>query len=61
MATFEYMRIDLNDIDYLNKMGKQGWRVVPVAFPEKYGVTTTINYWVLMEREIQNQSNFNKS
>ncbi len=59
MATFEYMRIDLRNIDYLNQMGKQGWRVVPVAVPEQ--TSTIIDYWVLMEREIQNQSNFNKS
>jgi hypothetical protein len=70
MATFEYMQIFNTDMDLLvqslNKMGEQGWRVLPETFastqiPNPIPKISTGKYWVLMEREIQNQSDFNKS
>tara|TARA_B110000902_G_C14219427_1_gene554513 strand:+ start:693 stop:908 length:216 start_codon:yes stop_codon:yes gene_type:complete len=71
MATFEYMQIFNTDMDLLvqslNKMGEQGWRVLPETFDKRSRanpfakISRANHYWVLMEREIQNQSDFNKS
>ena len=70
MATFEYQKIqwssyDGDPIDEINKLAKQGWRVVAgggsLNQAASLGANRSIYSWVIMEREIQNQSNFNKS
>ena len=62
MATFEYQKIQwsrtVDPIDEINKLAKQGWRVVAGGGE---GSRRGTESWVIMEREIQNQSNFNKS
>ena len=65
MATFEYQKIQWmhkeNPLPEINQLAQEGWRVVAGGGEgHSRGVQVSLS-WVIMEREIQNQSNFNKS
>ena len=63
MATFEYRKIawkiQHNPITEINELAEQGWRVVAGGGMENAPYSQTA--WVIMERKIQEQGNFNKS
>jgi len=66
MATFEYQKIQWSrsskdPIPEINELAKQGWRVVAGGGSLHHSNSSSASTWVIMEREIQNQSNFNKS
>jgi len=65
MATFEYQKIQWtyqgNPLPEINQLAQEGWRVVAGGGEGRSRGAQTSVSWVIMEREIQNQSNFNKS
>ncbi len=65
MATFEYQKIQWtrgkDPIPKINELAKQGWRVVAGGGSLRQMNSSSAASWVIMEREIQNQSDFNKS
>ena len=65
MATFEYQKIKWkgvkDPIPEINELAKQGWRVVAGGGSLRGMGRSDASSWVIMEREIQNQSDFNKS
>ena len=65
MATFEYQKIQWmhkeNPLPEINQLAQEGWRVVAGGGSLHQINSSSASSWVLMEREIQNQSDFNKS